>query len=62
MGRRRNENLGEELGTEVCLIGNTVKSRKRWTGHMIRMAGERLPNLWLILRNNEVAGNEDVHG
>ena len=35
--------LREEIVTEGCIVGNIVKSRIKWAGHMVRMKDERLP-------------------
>ena len=50
--------LGEEIVTETCTVGKLVKSQLKWTGHMIRMKGERLPKR---SETKEVAENEEDH-
>ena len=37
------KDLREEVGTKACIVGNMVKSRMKWAGHIIRMKAERLP-------------------
>ena len=33
------KDLREEVGT--CIVGNIVKSRMKWAGHMVRMKDEK---------------------
>ena len=35
--------LRDEVRTTACIVGNTFKSRMKWTGHMVRMKDDRLP-------------------
>ena len=35
--------LREEVGTKACIVGNIVKSRMKWAGHMVRMKDDKLP-------------------
>ena len=41
--RRRMNDLREEVGTNACIVGNIVKSRMKWAGHMVRMKDDKLP-------------------
>ena len=33
----------EEVGAKACIVCKIVKSRMKWTGHVVRMKDERLP-------------------
>ena len=41
--RRRMDELREEVGIQMCLMGRLVKSRMKWAGHVERMKEDRLP-------------------
>ena len=34
MKRRKIKDIREELGTNVCIVGDIVKRRIKWTGHI----------------------------
>ena len=37
------KDLRNKVGTNACIVGEIVKSRMKWAGHMVRMTDERLP-------------------
>ena len=37
------KDLREEVGTKACIVGKIVKSRMKWTGHIVRMNDDKLP-------------------
>ena len=39
---RRMDELREEIGMQMNLIGRLVKSRLKWAGHLVRMEEERM--------------------
>ena len=41
--RRRMKDLREKVGNKACIVGKIVKSRMKWTGHMVRMNDDKLP-------------------
>ena len=43
--RVRMKDLREEVGIKTCIVCKIVKSRMKWTGHMVRMKYERLPKI-----------------
>ena len=54
------KDLREEVGTKACIVGKIVKSRMKWTGHMVRMKDDKLPKR-AKTKNKEVAENEEDH-
>ena len=43
--RRRMKYLREKVGTKASIIGNIVKSRMKWAGHIVRMKDNILPKI-----------------
>ena len=39
----RRKYLRDEDGIKACIVGNIVKSRTKWVGHMVRMKEDKLP-------------------
>ena len=37
------KDLRDEVGTKACIVGQIVKSRMKWAGHMVRMKDEKYP-------------------
>ena len=35
--------LRKEVGTKACVAGKIVKSRMKWSGHIVRMKDDKLP-------------------
>jgi len=40
--RRRVDELREEIGVQMSLMGRLVKCRLRWAGHLVQMGEERM--------------------
>ena len=35
------KDMREEFGNKACIVGEIVKSRMNWAGHMVRMKDEK---------------------
>ena len=50
VNRRRMDELREEIGVQMSLMGRLVKFWLRWAGHLVQMWEERMPKRVDILR------------
>ena len=42
MDRRRMDELRQEIGVQVSLIGRLVKCQLKWAGHLVRLEEEKI--------------------